>query len=123
MTLHVRKVDDRTLVEDGTKPVHVPAGWNIAPGDADDMRVCGAHPWQSNWLVFADTHAYGTAMCHISSFIGTQPQLQNLRNFFRSKFSHAETGKKSAFSGFLKQDAQGVRARDNADDVLLRRRA
>jgi len=87
MTLHVRKVDDRTLVGDGEKPVPVPAGWDIAPGDADDMRVCGAHPWQSHWLVFADTHIYGTAMCLYPSYIGTQPQLQNLRKFFSSKFS------------------------------------
>ena len=86
-TLHVHKVDDRTLVKDGAKPLPVPAGWNIAPGDADDVRVCGAHPWQSTWLVFADNYLYGTAMCNISSFIGTQPQLQNLRKFFSSKFS------------------------------------
>jgi hypothetical protein len=54
MTLHCHKVDDHTLVEDGQKPVHVPAGWEIAPGDADDIRVCGAHPWQSDRLVFVD---------------------------------------------------------------------
>jgi hypothetical protein len=54
MTLHCHKVDDHTLVEDGQKPVHVPAGWKIAPGDADDIRVCGAHPWQSDRLVFVD---------------------------------------------------------------------
>ncbi len=73
MTLHVHKVDDRTLVQDGQKPVPVPDGWNIAPGDADDVRVCGAHPWQSNWLVLADAYICGTAMCHIPSYIGTQP--------------------------------------------------
>ncbi len=46
------------------------AGWQIAGGDADDVRVCAAHPWQIEWLVFADSHAYGTAMCSIPSFIG-----------------------------------------------------
>jgi hypothetical protein len=74
MTLHLHKVDDRTLVPDGTKPVHVPAGWDIAPGDADDMRVCGAHPWQSYYLVFADTYICGTAMNPDSSRIGTGTQ-------------------------------------------------
>jgi hypothetical protein len=62
MTLHVHKVDDRTDVRDGHKPVRVPAGWEIAPGDAHDIRVCGAHPWQSYNLVFSNGDSYGTAM-------------------------------------------------------------
>ena len=61
MTLHRRKVDDRKLVEDGCQPVHVPAGWQIADGSADDVRVCGAHPWQSDSLVFTNSDAYHTA--------------------------------------------------------------
>ncbi len=39
------------------------AGWQISGGDADDVRVCAAHPWQSYFLVFANGDAYGTAMC------------------------------------------------------------
>jgi hypothetical protein len=62
MTLHCHKVDDHTRVEDGQKPVHVPAGWKIAPGDADDIRVCGAHPWQSDRLVFVDGSHHRTFM-------------------------------------------------------------
>ena len=46
------------------------AGWQIAGGDADDARVCGAHPWRSYCLVFANGDAYGTAMCTNSSYIG-----------------------------------------------------
>ena len=61
MTLHRRKVDDSTIVQDGCQPVHVPAGWQIADGSADDVRVCAAHPWQSYSLVFADGAACGTA--------------------------------------------------------------
>ena len=61
MTLHRHKVDDSTIVPDGCQPVHVPAGWQIADGSADDARVCGAHPWQSNLLVFANGDVYGTA--------------------------------------------------------------
>jgi hypothetical protein len=38
------------------------AGWQIAGGDADDVRVCDAHPWQSAYLVFANGEVYGTAM-------------------------------------------------------------
>jgi hypothetical protein len=39
-------------------------GWQIAGGDADDARVCGAHPWQSHFLVFANGVVKDTAMCH-----------------------------------------------------------
>ena len=72
ITLHRHKVDDRhTIVKDGQQPLPVPAGWQIAEGNADDIRVCGAHPWQSNWLVFANGDIYGTAACHLfSSYIG-----------------------------------------------------
>ncbi len=38
------------------------AGWQIAGGDADDVRVCAAHPWQTYGLVFANGDCYGTAM-------------------------------------------------------------
>ncbi len=61
MTLHRRKVDDSTIVHDGDQPLDVPAGWQIADGSADDVRVCGAHPWQSYYLVFANGDEYGTA--------------------------------------------------------------
>lgn len=107
MTLHVHKVDDRTLVQDGTKTVPMPAGWNIAPGDADDMRVCRAHPWQSYWLVFADTYIYGTAMCSSSSYIGTQPQLQNLRNFLGQNFLTLKQGKNSHTAVILNRMRKG----------------
>ena len=70
MTLHRLKVDDRTIVKDGESPLPVPAGWQIAEGNADDIRVCAAHPWQSVCLVFANGHAYGTAACRDSYFIG-----------------------------------------------------
>ena len=66
----MHRVDDRTWVEDGEQPLHVPAGWQIADGTADDARVCGAHPWQSNYLVFANGDVYGTAACGIPSDIG-----------------------------------------------------
>jgi hypothetical protein len=107
MTLHARKVDDRTLVGDDQKPVPVPAGWNIAPGDADDVRVCGTHPWQSDWLVFADTYICGTAMCDQSSYIGTQPQLQNLRNFLGQNFLTLKQGKNTQTAVILYRMRKG----------------
>ncbi len=70
MTLHRHKVDDSTIVEDGNQPLDVPAGWQIADGSADDVRVCGAHPWQSRYLVFADGVVCGTAACSNPSSIG-----------------------------------------------------
>jgi hypothetical protein len=75
MTLHFNKVDGRVLDNEGTRPVPVPAGWHIADGDADDARVCGAHPWQSHWLLFANGDFYGTAMYHDPSKIGAYAQL------------------------------------------------
>ncbi len=64
MTLHGLKVDDCTIdAKHDNKPLHVPAGWRIAEGSADDVRVCCAHPWQTMYLVFANGDPYGTAAC------------------------------------------------------------
>jgi hypothetical protein len=82
MSLHSHKVDDRTCVRDGYKPVHVPSGWEIAPGDADDIRVCAAHPWQSDFLVFSNGDLYGTAMCSDPSYIGATLNSSKNLNFF-----------------------------------------
>jgi hypothetical protein len=84
MTLHCHKVDDGSLASDGMKPVHVPAGWQIATGDLDDIRVCGAHPGQSHGLIFSNGDYYGTAMHPFLFHIGTLPAAP--RKF---KFSHA----------------------------------
>ena len=70
MTLRFHKVDDSTIVKDGCQPLGVPAGWQIADGSADDVRVCAAHPWQSRYLVFANGDAYGTAACDVPSCRG-----------------------------------------------------
>jgi hypothetical protein len=78
MTLHVHKVDDRTVVKDGDTPVHVPSGWEIAPGDAHDIRVCGAHPWQSYNLVFSNGDAYGTALSSLAGAIRSPSKIFNL---------------------------------------------
>jgi hypothetical protein len=67
MTLHRHEVDGRNYVNDGSQPLHLPSGWQIAEGNADDVRVCGAHAWQSHGLVFANGDMYGTAVSHDSS--------------------------------------------------------
>jgi hypothetical protein len=61
MTLHGHKFDDDTSELDGKQPLPVPAGWQIAEGDEDDIFVCATYPWQSEHLVFANGDCYGTA--------------------------------------------------------------
>jgi hypothetical protein len=73
------------------------AGWQIARGDADDVRVCAAHPWQSQWLVFANGDRYGTAMCHNSHYIGACALRAAAATAKNMKFSpHAQQGNKWA---------------------------
>jgi hypothetical protein len=81
MTLHSHKVDDRTLVEDGKKPVHVPSGWEVSPCDSDSNRIYIAHPWQSSYLVFSNGDAYGTFICTLSDYIGTTRSPSKNLNF------------------------------------------
>ncbi len=73
-TLHMHRVHHGTggftLVSDGNEPLDVPGGWQIADSNADDIRVCGTHPWQSWFLVFANGNAYGTAACNNPSLRG-----------------------------------------------------
>ncbi len=59
MTMQLHKVDDGSKVHDGLYvggpfQIQVPDGWQVAPGDADDIRACNSHPWQCSALVFAD---------------------------------------------------------------------
>ena len=74
------------------------AGWQIAGGDADDVRVCGAHPWQSQWLVFANGDCCGTAMCDVLCYKGACARRAAAATAKNMKFSpHArQQGKKWA---------------------------
>ena len=74
------------------------AGWQIARGDADDVRVCAAHPWQCNYLVFANGDLCGTAMCDYPSLIGACARRAAAETAKNMKFSpHArQQGKKWA---------------------------
>ncbi len=99
MTLHRRKYDDRTKVFNGKTPLLVPALWEIAPGDFFDIRACMNHPWQSNWLVFANGKSCGTPIAP-SWGRGVDDDSKNL----------------------LIRTSAGFSAFDESADVLLRRR-
>jgi hypothetical protein len=76
------------------------AGWQIAGGDADDVRVCGAHPWQSYYLVFANGDAYGTAMTGSGpSYIGAC-----------ARRAAAATAKNMKFSPHARQQGKNTQA-------------
>ena len=66
----MHKAYDCTCVEDGDQPLEVPLGWEVAPCDDVSLQVCGEHAWQSEWLVLADGHIFGTGMCSNDSYIG-----------------------------------------------------
>ena len=74
------------------------AGWQIAGGDADDVRVCAAHPWQISYLVFANGDAYWTALCGLPSYIGACARRAAAATAKNMKFSpHArQQGKNTA---------------------------
>ena len=89
------------------------AGWQIAGGDADDVRVCAAHPWQSYYLVFANGDSYGTAMCN-PSYIGACARRAAAATAKNMKFSpHArQQGKNTAAAGLH-------RMRKGRDQIII----
>jgi hypothetical protein len=107
MSLHSHKVDDHTSVFDGEKPVHVPSGWEIAPGDADDIRVCRAHPWQSWLLVFSNGDVHWTAMSYDSSFAGaTLNPSKNL--FFFTPENREKMWQRLSYTGRARGEGNGL---------------
>jgi hypothetical protein len=76
--------------------MQVPAGWQIADGNADDIHVCGAYHWQKRCLVFANGEAYKTHFWDTPGWY---------------------------YDDLLVQDEKGVRSKWESCDVLLRRRA
>ncbi len=83
------------------------AGWQIARGDADDVRVCAAHPWQSYYLVFANGDYYGTAMSH-PSIIGECARRAAAATAKNMKFSpHARQQGKNTAAAILYRMRKG----------------
>jgi hypothetical protein len=128
MTLHCHKVDDITRAHHfSSQKLPVPAGWHIADGNADDVRVCGAHAWQSDGPTFANgdvykTAAYGAVPGENPEQAGAARDAAARRAETKLNFaSRLEIGKK--LGNFpLQQDAQGVSSKCGRD-VLMRRRA
>ncbi len=92
------------------------AGWQIAGGDADDVRVCAAHPWQSDSLVFANGEICGTAMCNIASYIGACARRAAAATAKNMKFSpHARQQGKNTAAAILHRMRKG---RDHVKVIL-----
>ena len=60
---HLHEVQAASVIEDGNALVDVGyGGFEIAPGDEDDIRASNMHPWGSEWLVFSDGSSSATAL-------------------------------------------------------------
>jgi hypothetical protein len=102
MTLHGHAVDGKEICNDGKQLMHVPEGWHIAPGDADDVRVCAVHPWQCCVLVFANGESYytgyfvGTSAAHSTGMLSHDKFVLQLQNSHRKSIhcNTREQGKK-----------------------------
>ena len=117
---HLHAVDGAAIIEDGDRFVDIGhVGFEIAPGDEDDIRVSNMHPWGSEWLVFSDGSSSATAL--------GVAQLPSLAGDFFQNLRYAQTLTRNAGarggSGALEQAGGKVRSRDCVDDVLLRKRA
>ncbi len=89
-------------------PVKIDEGWEIAPGDECDRKVCLQHSWSSHALVFADGDAAATSIrLSSSSWYGRQAW----------KAWHSRV----PFNHFLVRQGAVVSATDETYDVLLRR--
>ena len=74
---HVHDVDGQTIIEDGTTPVDIDAGFEVAPGDASDVEVACAHAWGSFALVFCDGWTASTALR-----IAHYPWMKGIASYF-----------------------------------------
>jgi hypothetical protein len=74
---HLHSVDGATVIEDGHALVSIGfGGFEVAPGDDDDVMVCNMHPWGCEWLVFSDGTSSATAL--------SVAQLPSLKGQFES---------------------------------------
>ncbi len=84
------------------------AGWQIAGGDADDVRVCAAHPWQSYHLIFANGDFCGTAMFGDPSYTGACARRAAAATAKNMKFSpHARQQGKKGGAAILYRKRKG----------------
>ncbi len=59
---HAHDVDCRDIIQDGKTSVDIDAGFEVAPGDANDIQVASAHPWGTLEVVFSDGAAAPTLL-------------------------------------------------------------
>ncbi len=83
-TAHFHDVDGADVVEDCEERVRLDlyfkAGFEIAPGDENDVAVTIAHPWGSMNLAFADTRS-----CVTTSLGGVGSSVKGARPHFCTK--------------------------------------
>ena len=73
-TAHFHDVDTANIVTDGNNFVAVDAGFEIAPGDANDVAVSNAHAWGTRFLSFSDScHNSATKAVLENSITGNEP--------------------------------------------------
>jgi hypothetical protein len=53
-TLHGHEPESRHLINEHEKFVEIPSGYELCPHDEVSIRACREHPWQAQYLVFAD---------------------------------------------------------------------
>ncbi len=68
---HLHDVDGQTEIQDGCAPVGIDAGFEVAPGDASDVKVANANAWGSWGLMFSDGAFAYSALVPIPSCKGT----------------------------------------------------
>jgi hypothetical protein len=113
-TLHARRVNDGfnpSCAQDGKRLCEVPFGWDVAPGDVDDSNVCGAHPWHSSKLVFADG-------VECSTYLADRPY-RGARSDLHKRFSESS---EHTVAASMRVDSK-MRAWIGTFDILLRKRA
>jgi hypothetical protein len=119
-TAHKHDVDGQTVITDGKTPVIIDAGFEVAPASDTGIEVANSRMWGCLGLVFSDGAVAGSALNNAQhpSDKGTACSFYEL---FHNLMSMSG---KSEGSGHLKVDSQGrVSAKNNYEDVLLRKRA
>ncbi len=117
---HARDVDYHDLIEDGDTFVDIDAGFEVAPGDANDIEVANAYPWESRFLVFSDGACAATAVS-IAENRSRKGMSCNILNWIPATKSHIRIGSIWNGENLLRRGAR-VAAQLFDEDILLRKR-
>jgi hypothetical protein len=135
-SLHLRIVSGgsrNNYAHDGCTPVAIPAGYHVAPPDAEALHVCGAYPWQSSFLVFSDGDIAGTSICGYGPSTGRwgavegSTEVFNTKNdserrtfediFWKRQFASNVTKESNVYDRRIDQYAKGIEALIESDRV------